>query len=52
MLAILDKSGHCFYNYTTLSSSFGEEEIGLRKKLLGQTFNNRENARQLIQLIW
>ena len=31
---------------------FGEEEIGLRKKLLGQTFNNRENARQLIQLIW
>ena len=31
---------------------FGEEEIGLRKRLLGQTFNNKENARQLIQLIW
>ena len=32
--------------------SFGEEEIGLRKKLLGQIFNNKANARQLIQLIW
>jgi glycosyltransferase involved in cell wall biosynthesis len=31
---------------------FGEEEINLRKKLLGQIFNNRQNARQLIQLIW
>jgi hypothetical protein len=31
---------------------FGEEEIILRRKLLGQIFNNRQNARQLIQLIW
>jgi hypothetical protein len=31
---------------------FGEEEISLRKKLLGAVFNNRENAKQLIQLIW
>ena len=31
---------------------FGEEEISLRKKLLGQIFNNRQNARRLIQLIW
>jgi len=31
---------------------FGEEEINLRKKLLGQMFNNRQNARQLIQSIW
>ena len=31
---------------------FGEEEIGLRRKLLGQTFNNKENVRQLIRLIW
>jgi len=31
---------------------FGEEEINLRKKLLGQIFNNKANARQLIQLIW
>jgi len=31
---------------------FSEEEINLRKKLLGQIFNNKENARQLIQLIW
>jgi len=31
---------------------FGEEEISLRKKLLGQIFNNKANARQLIQLIW
>ncbi|HET6766919.1 MAG TPA: glycosyltransferase family 4 protein, partial [Chitinophagaceae bacterium] len=31
---------------------FGAEEIGLRKKLLDTIFNNRENARQLIQLIW
>jgi len=32
--------------------NFGEEEINLRKKLLGQIFNNKTNARQLIQLIW
>jgi len=32
--------------------SFGEEEINLRKRLLGQIFNNKANARQLIQLIW
>ena len=31
---------------------FGEEEINLRKRLLGQIFNNKVNARQLIQLIW
>lgn len=31
---------------------FGVEEIELRKKLLGSIFNNRENARHLIQLIW
>lgn len=31
---------------------FGEEEINLRKKILGQIFNNKTNARQLIQLIW
>lgn len=31
---------------------FGEEEINLRKKLLRQIFNNKANARQLIQLIW
>ena len=31
---------------------FGKEEINLRKKLLGQIFNNKVNARQLIQLIW
>jgi glycosyltransferase involved in cell wall biosynthesis len=31
---------------------FGEEEINLRKRLLGQIFNNKTNARQLIQLIW
>ncbi|HEX6845614.1 MAG TPA: glycosyltransferase family 4 protein, partial [Chitinophagaceae bacterium] len=31
---------------------FGEEEINLRKRLLGQIFNNQANARQLIQLIW
>ena len=31
---------------------FGEEEINLRKRLLSQVFNNRENARRLIQLIW
>jgi hypothetical protein len=31
---------------------FGEEEINLRKRLLGQIFNNKANARQLIQLIW
>jgi hypothetical protein len=31
---------------------FAEEEIKLRKKILSQLFNNKENARQLIQLIW
>lgn len=31
---------------------FGEEEITLRKKLLLQIFNNKENAQRLIQLIW
>ena len=31
---------------------FSEEEINLRKKILGQIFNNKTNARQLIQLIW
>lgn len=31
---------------------FGEEEIALRKKLLGQVFNNKQNAKRLIQLIW
>src|SRR6187200_1548653 len=31
---------------------FGEEEINLRKRLLGKIFNNKANARQLIQLIW
>ncbi|HEU5165164.1 MAG TPA: glycosyltransferase [Chitinophagaceae bacterium] len=31
---------------------FGEEEINLRKRLLGQIFNNKANVRQLIQLIW
>lgn len=31
---------------------FGEEEINLRKRLLGQIFNNKENAQRLIQLIW
>ena len=31
---------------------FGEEEINLRKRLLGQIFNNKANARQLIQWIW
>ena len=31
---------------------FGEEEINLRKRLLGQIFDNKANARQLIQLIW
>ncbi len=31
---------------------FGEEEISLRKRLLGQIFNNKANAGQLIQWIW
>ena len=31
---------------------FSEEEINLRKRLLGQLFNNKENAQRLIQLIW
>src|SRR5436190_5446224 len=31
---------------------FGEEEINLRKKLLGKLFNNKANAQKLIQLIW
>ena len=31
---------------------FSEEEINLRKRLLGQIFNNRQNAERLIQLIW
>jgi len=31
---------------------FGEEEINLRKKLLHQVFDNKANARRLIQLIW
>jgi hypothetical protein len=31
---------------------FSEEEIALRKKLLPRIFNNRENARKLIQSIW
>ncbi|HEV8273604.1 MAG TPA: glycosyltransferase [Chitinophagaceae bacterium] len=31
---------------------FGKEEINLRKRLLVQIFNNKANARQLIQLIW
>lgn len=31
---------------------FREEEINLRKKLLGQIFNNKDNAQRLIQLIW
>ena len=31
---------------------FSEEEIMLRKKLLEKIFNNKANARQLIQLIW
>ena len=31
---------------------FGEEEINLRRRLLGQMFNNKENAQRLIQLIW
>ena len=30
----------------------GVEEINLRKKLLGQIFDNRQNACRLIQLIW
>jgi len=31
---------------------FDEAEISLRKKLMGQHFDNSKNARQLIQLIW
>jgi glycosyltransferase involved in cell wall biosynthesis len=31
---------------------FSEEEIRLRTKLLGQTFNNKQHAQRLIQLIW
>jgi glycosyltransferase involved in cell wall biosynthesis len=31
---------------------FSEEEINLRRSLLGQTFNNKQNAQRLIQLIW
>ena len=31
---------------------FGEEEINLRRRLLGQIFNNKQNAQRLIQLIW
>ena len=31
---------------------FGEEEINLRKRLLGQIFNNKQNVQRLIQLIW
>jgi len=31
---------------------FSEEEIKLRKRLLGQIFNTKENAQRLIQLIW
>ncbi len=31
---------------------FGEEEINLRRKLLGRIFNNKANAQQLIRLIW
>jgi len=31
---------------------FGEEEINLRKRLLLQIFNNKENVQRLIQLIW
>jgi hypothetical protein len=31
---------------------FSEEEIVLRKRLLGQIFDNKQNAKRLIQLIW
>jgi glycosyltransferase involved in cell wall biosynthesis len=31
---------------------FGEEEISLRKRLLLDSFNNRNNAQRLIQWIW
>jgi hypothetical protein len=31
---------------------FTEEEILLRKKLLGDTYNNEKNTRQLIQWLW
>lgn len=31
---------------------FSEEEINLRRRLLGRIFNNKQNAQQLIQLIW
>ena len=31
---------------------FSEEEIKLRQRLLGEMFNNKENAQRLIQLIW
>jgi glycosyltransferase involved in cell wall biosynthesis len=31
---------------------FSEEEINLRKRLLGNIFNNKQNAQRLIQLIW
>jgi glycosyltransferase involved in cell wall biosynthesis len=31
---------------------FSEEEVKLRKRLLGQIFNTKENVQRLIQLIW
>ena len=34
------------------NNPFGDEEINLRKRLLNQVFDNKENARRLIQLIW
>jgi len=31
---------------------FGEEEIDLRKRVLGDTYDNEKNTRQLIQYLW
>ena len=38
--------------YQLYHQPFSEEEIRLRKHLLGETFNNEKNARQLIRWLW
>ncbi len=50
----IGSNSHAFASIITqlYHHPFGEEEINLRKKLLGQIFNNKENAQRLIQLIW
>ncbi len=50
----IGSNSHAFASIITqlYHHPFGEEEINLRKRLLGQIFNNKENAQRLIQLIW